>query len=744
MNSYERIKEHLIVIIGYILLTIVLTYPIVLNISTKVTAKGGDVWVYLWNIWWLKKSLFELGISPYYTYYMFYPTGISLAYTTMSLYNSFLAIILRYFFDLITTYNILILSTFVLSGYFMYLLTKYFIGNKIASFVSGIIFAFSPYHTITSFDYLNLATIQWIPLYILFLFKTMNENNKKNPIMAAFFLFLISLSEFQYMGFAFIFTVFFLLYHLWMEKEKILNKNFVKRFFISILFFGIMALPFLYPLLVNPHTNVSLVSFYYSQDIVSFFIPSNFHPIFGKYSLDVLTAITADNMNFGGIFPIGYIVIFLVGFYAINKEEGVGWILSKINIAKSMLRNPKVIKRLLIVISLVIIILYYLFRSNIPEYLVGISFVLFYTILYILIRERKISFWALSAILFFLLAMGPFLRILGSFHSIFIMPYLFLMALPGFSIFRTPYRFDLFLMLSLAVLSAYGIKEILLSVKRKNIVMFIISILIIFEFLVIPFPMSSVEVPEIYIKISKESDNFAIMDIPISPYSRIYSNISWEHNIPIYLFYQIHHNKKIVGGYISNTPDYVIKFFDYTPVFHQIFNFNSDSDIICQDISEIGIGVLNYYNISYVLIHKGELKYSIYPKNASEISEGIVMTILKEKPVYYDDDIVAYKVPKAHEIFFIRLDDGWSPIEVIDNVTIRRIKNNAKLMVISTRPRKVELKVDTMECDANTLRIYYDRREIKTSMFEIPSGENVIELNVSGICSIKKIRINEV
>src|SRR3989338_8568269 len=143
MNFYEKIKEHIFVIIMYAFLTIILTYPSVLNLTSKVIGSGGDIWVYLWNMWWVGESLFELGISPYYTYYMFYPTGVSLAYMTMSLYNSFLAIVLQYFFNMITTYNILLLSTFVISGYSMYLLAKYFTNDKLASFAAGIIFAFS-------------------------------------------------------------------------------------------------------------------------------------------------------------------------------------------------------------------------------------------------------------------------------------------------------------------------------------------------------------------------------------------------------------------------------------------------------------------------------------------------------------------------------------------------------------------------------------------------------------------------
>jgi len=49
------------VITAYLGITLVFTYPLVLNFSSHIPGDGGDGLLYFWNLWWLKKALFSLG-----------------------------------------------------------------------------------------------------------------------------------------------------------------------------------------------------------------------------------------------------------------------------------------------------------------------------------------------------------------------------------------------------------------------------------------------------------------------------------------------------------------------------------------------------------------------------------------------------------------------------------------------------------------------------------------------------------
>ena len=62
-------------------------------------------------------------------------------------------------------YNLLFLSTFVLSGLGMYLLVRELTGNPLAAFVAGLLFAFAPYRLAQS-SHLQVLSSQWMPFVL--------------------------------------------------------------------------------------------------------------------------------------------------------------------------------------------------------------------------------------------------------------------------------------------------------------------------------------------------------------------------------------------------------------------------------------------------------------------------------------------------------------------------------------------------------------------------------------------------
>ena len=71
------VARHLIVLLGYAVLTFVLTLPIGLRLSTQVPG-GGDAWQHVWNLWWVKEALLTYQTNPYHTDLLFYPEGANL------------------------------------------------------------------------------------------------------------------------------------------------------------------------------------------------------------------------------------------------------------------------------------------------------------------------------------------------------------------------------------------------------------------------------------------------------------------------------------------------------------------------------------------------------------------------------------------------------------------------------------------------------------------------------------------
>jgi hypothetical protein len=165
------------------LVTILLTWPIAVSLNSSFTTHP-DYFSNLWNIWWVRKSLFELGSSPYWTDFLFFPDGVSLALHTLSFANSIPGALLSYAVGLQAAFNMLTVAHFWLSAWAFYLLAHYLTGSRLGSLLGGIVYAFCPFH----YYYLpmiNIVSMESLPLAALFFMKTYREGGAGNFLAAA-------------------------------------------------------------------------------------------------------------------------------------------------------------------------------------------------------------------------------------------------------------------------------------------------------------------------------------------------------------------------------------------------------------------------------------------------------------------------------------------------------------------------------------------------------------------------------
>ncbi|PZS03080.1 MAG: hypothetical protein DLM69_03300, partial [Candidatus Chloroheliales bacterium] len=157
----------------YTLISLLLTWPLLLHFGDALPA-GGDAWQNVWNLWWLRKAI-ESGQWPFHTGYKYYPYGVNLYFDTMVPLAGLLGTPLQWLgLNLLSTYNVMVLLSFVLAALGMYLLARYLTGDALASFIAGFIFGFCPYHFAHLYGHLNLMWMQWLPYYILFLLKAVD------------------------------------------------------------------------------------------------------------------------------------------------------------------------------------------------------------------------------------------------------------------------------------------------------------------------------------------------------------------------------------------------------------------------------------------------------------------------------------------------------------------------------------------------------------------------------------------
>ncbi|MDQ2999519.1 MAG: hypothetical protein M3R61_21000, partial [Chloroflexota bacterium] len=208
---------HMAIFLGYLLLATCVTWPLLLHIHTSVIQKGArlvDAGQGIWNLWWMQQALLH-GQNPYITRYLFFPETINLFYQTLSPPNTILALPATLLAGPITAFNVLTLLSFGLSGYATYRLVRPLVRYRIAALVAGGVYAFSPFHMqVLLGGTLESIAIQWIPLYVLCLVRTLHTPTSLNLLLAALALIVTTLASYYYGIYCAIYTAFHILFFL--------------------------------------------------------------------------------------------------------------------------------------------------------------------------------------------------------------------------------------------------------------------------------------------------------------------------------------------------------------------------------------------------------------------------------------------------------------------------------------------------------------------------------------------------
>lgn len=672
-------KDNFIIFIAYSILTIVFTYPVAFS-SNEMIPGHGDVFQFLWFFWLFKEALLNF-TSPYYTDYIFYPSGISLAFSTITPLNSIVSIPLQLGFGLVNAYKILWLLTFILSGFGAFLLVKHLTNDTRAAFVAGMIFMFCPYRFAHALGHMNLISTQWIPFYLLFLIKSVKENKMHNTFLAGIFLFLTAISCYYYLIYLFMFTFIYILYRQLSYKD-IFKRSVINRLGIMTLTFSIIVFPFMYPLIREILFSRSDYMYggefvKYSADLLGFFIPHVFHPLFKDFVSPIYS-------NFSGG-PAEYTVF------------------------------------------------------------IGYTVILLSILCLLKVNYGDVKFWALSAFLFFILSLGPILHINGisnflvKGYNLYIpLPYAVLMHIPIFSMARVPSRWDILVMISLAVLSGYGLNYLFSKYRNNkpnskhkiNIIFIFISCLILFEFLSVPYLMSSAEIPTFYKEISNDQEDYAILEVPILGYTEP-------------MFYQTLHGKRIIGGFVSRVPYEKIEFLESTPLIRDLLYLYPSEDIIKHNLSEVGPAITSYYNISYIIVHKDRLT-----TEQLNFTYDLINNFLIDNIIFYENDfIVVYKLKNEHLVPFLSLNRGWHYLENWMSTPTRWISDDASLLIYSKENDTIEMSFQAISFNRlRTLEIYVNDdpwiwAEVPTDGFVVVKfpmnlnrGINIVNLKVPEGC----------
>ncbi len=507
--------------IGYLGLAIIMTWPLVFNISTHIMGAGGDAPMFVWDAWWLKKVIFE-GQNLFSTDYMFWPQTINLSLHTLALVNSAIIAILSKAIGLITAFNVYFLISIALSGLFTFLLVRHITKSDLSAFVSGIIFAFSPYITMHWLGHQNLVTVWFIPLFILLILKLFEDKKWLYAVLAGLVAGLASLNDFYNPIFLIGFLLLFVIWIIMAKKITLkLFLQFLGTIFIWLAVWSVWWIPAITPLINTETINVmslEQITAFYSADVVRYFTPSFLNPIFGW-----IASIIPGRFSGGveGTIFLGYLPI-------------------------------------LTVLGLII----YRIKNKVKErFLFGTGF------------------WVILGLVFGILSLGPYLKIAE--RIIYIsLPYAWIYKiLPLWGNFRVPARFSLMVILAIAVLVGIALSYLLIKIRInsfRKILIWTFCAVIILEFIPAPYPNMDLSIPPAYKQIAEDSESESLLEIPWGINSGYWDEGKFQSR---FMFYQTYHDKKVAIGSVARAGTEYFEFFPEDKMPFTLTNNNSNFGI---------------------------------------------------------------------------------------------------------------------------------------------------------------------
>ncbi len=627
----SRFTFHVAALFLYTLLTAVMTWPLAQNLTTAIPGDSFDGWQNFWNLWWVKIALVDRQTTPFVTDLLYAPTGVGLYFHTLNPFNGLATLPVQLAGGLYAAYNAVVFLSWVLGGYGVFLLTllvagrgsgsQYPISNiqHLAAFVAGLLFTFAPFHMAHLLGHMQVMSLEWMPFYILYLLRANQRQRTGTPwlrdaLLAGLFLVFVGLCDWYFVLYLFLFTGLFLVldigYGVFRRRSQLplRNTQYALRALLPASLAGLLFLFLLSPILIPMISEALRFSFMQrptsdlyilSAAVADFFVPNRLHTLFRPDSFtwpgNQIAPVSERTIS------IGYTALVLAGMGA-----AFAW--------------------------------------------------------------RRSRLWLAVAGFFFLLALGPAVHFTsitaadipaGDPGPTWTLYGLLVEAVPFMRISRSVSRFAVMVQLALSVAAGVGLAALLTRLSpnhsthhaprtttgRPYLLTGLISLLVLAEFWVAPFPVSPPDTPEFYGQLAGDPAPGAVLNLPMN-YDR-----------PGYLLYQTVHHKPLTVAYISRDDPRTLT--ERSPVLQHFRHLGPD--ILDVDPAALGPTVLADLGVGWVVADRYKMPGGLEREYTSALAEAI---FAGQAPLYADDRISAWRVMPvdAPQPYLLLGALGWGPL----------------------------------------------------------------------------------
>ena len=433
----------------FLLLAVVATFPAVVKISSAlIGTPEGDSYEMMWLIWWLRRALFDGGLSATNIPVLLHPEGLSFPLLRTQMGAQLLSLPVAFLASPTIAFNLTMIASLALSGLTAYWLGVALTGSRLAGALCGLVWAFFPNkmgHALGG--HLYQVAVFWLPLYGLSLWRMLARPSVRRGLVTGLSAVLVATVHSVHVVYFLIPLTIALLAADWMQRRPpYWNRQRVGAFGSATLLAVAALMPLYWPVFGQAARGElgfmavgGAVGF--SIDLASFFVPAPENPL-----LRMLPAAQEFSRRINVTF-----------------NESIAYL------------------------------------GVLPAFLAGIA---------VWRGGRAVRRWAVLGGTTALLSLGPLLKFGGrvvelqvdNISNAILLPYALLLNLPFMEWSRAPARMHAATHFALAVLVAYGSAVLLARVRSRAhrfAVTTVLGALIFLEYMVVwPFPLASTDAGE--------------------------------------------------------------------------------------------------------------------------------------------------------------------------------------------------------------------------------------------------------
>lgn len=631
---------HLAAVLGYAVVAVAFSWPLLPNISTHLTGDpGGDTGVYVWNQWVFQHGALVEHRNPLTTQHIFSLTRspVDLSQHNYTLFLDVLAMPLMGWLGTVATFNLVYLASVVLTAWMTFVLARRLTGGHAPeAWLAGLAFAWAPLMVARSTGHFSLVAAAPLPAFLWCLHRLDRSERLRDSVLAGAVVAWAAFCDAYYAVYCLMIGALYVTSRVlrleWRPEWRQGPGRWVLDFAI-LLAAGLIA-----GLLLGRGGRVELLG-------VPVSVRGLYTPMFlltvlvlGRVLVTLrphVAGITLPDLRaIGGLVAAGITgaVILSPALYGASQHLLDGtWVSPEIYWRSS----PSGVDLLAFIIPnpshpLVT----WLFGSAqlaaptwFVEHTASMSLVVLAVVAAAVWRLGvRPPGWITLTVAFALLALGPFVHVAGV-NTFVPGPWALLRYVPVFGLARTPTRFAIVAALGLSVLFALALAEAGRRwPERRRTLLAAVALALLVELWPAPRPLYSAAISPIYDVVRSDPRPVRVVELPFG----VRDGTSSEGNFSArYQFHQTHHGKPLMGGYLSRVSARRVREVKESPMLSAFLDLSEGETLPAAEIEALvasGPAFLDAARVGWVVIHPSRTPQALQEFAVKALDLALVAT----------------------------------------------------------------------------------------------------------------------